>query len=284
VEISHTFLTEAFQFGLTDPAFNAPCVDASGAPIGNPAQVSPSNCNGITSFPNDAFLPGLLPFDLTRGGSLFLFNGHTDIKQEAFYGQDALTLHELTLNLGLRFDSYNGISSGNSLQPRIGASYLIKRTNTVLRGSYSRTFETPYNENLILSSSTGAGGLAANGILGPATAQSLKPGRRNQYNVGLQQGIGRYLVIDADYFWKYTHNAYDFNAILNTPITFPISWSQSKLDGIALRVNLANYKGLTAFFVAGHTRARYFPPETGGLFFNSDLPPPVLEKSAPSAK
>jgi hypothetical protein len=24
--------------------------------------------------------------------------------------------------------------------------------------------------------------------------------------------------------------------------------------------------------VAGHTRARYFPPESGGLFFNSDLP------------
>src|SRR5258708_31660628 len=28
--------------------------------------------------------------------------------------------------------------------------------------------------------------------------------------------------------------------------------------------------------VAGHTRARYFPPESGGLFFNSDLPSGVF--------
>src|ERR1700737_1951478 len=28
--------------------------------------------------------------------------------------------------------------------------------------------------------------------------------------------------------------------------------------------------------VAGHTRARYFPPETGGLFFNSNLPAGVF--------
>ena len=50
----------------------------------------------------------------------------------------------------------------------------------------------------------------------------------------------------------------------------------SKLDGVSLRINLANYKGLSAFMVAGHTRARFFPPESGGLFFNSDLPSGVF--------
>ena len=60
--------------------------------------------------------------------------------------------------------------------------------------------------------------------------------------------------------------------ILNTPVAFPISWNQSKLDGVSFRVNLSDYHGLSAFMIAGHTRARYFPPETGGLFFNSDLP------------
>ena len=274
-QFAHTFLTEAFQFGLTDPTFNAPCVDASGAPIGDPTPTDPANCNGVTSFPNDAFLPLLLPYDLTRGGQLFRFNGHTDIKQEALYGQDTISLGNLTLNLGLRFDNYNGIVGANALQPRVGLSYLIKPTNTVLRGSYSRTFETPYNENLILSSATGAGGLA-DGILGPASNNPLQAGRRNQYNLGLQQGIGKLIVIDADYFWKYTSNAYDFNVILDTPIAFPISWYKSKLDGLSLRVNLTDYKGLSAFMVAGHTRSRFFPPETGGLFFNSDIPEGVF--------
>src|SRR5207245_1243537 len=34
--------------------------------------------------------------------------------------------------------------------------------------------------------------------------------------------------------------------------------------------------GLSAFMVAGHTRARFFPPESGGLFFNSNLPSGVF--------
>jgi hypothetical protein len=245
VQFQHTFLTESFQFGITDPNFNDPA--------------------------SDGFLPGLLPFDLTRGGRLFNFRGHTDIKQEAAYAQDNISLHNLTLSLGLRFDNYDGISHDKSLQPRIGASYQVKRTNTVLRGSYTRNFETPYNENLVLSSATGAGGLA-DGILGEATAQSLKPGRRNQFDVGLQQGLGKLIVFDINYFNKRTTNAYDFNVILNTPITFPISWARSKIDGVSARINLTEYHGLTAFFVAGHTRARFFPPESGGLFFNSDLP------------
>ena len=249
VQFSHTFLTEAFKFGITDPNFNDP--------------ESPD------------FIPGLLPFDLTRGGSLFSFNGHTDIKQFAAYGQDSLTLKELTLMVGMRYDNYHGITHGQSFQPRLGASYMVKRTGTVLRASYTRSFETPYNENLILSSATGAGGLA-DGTLGSATAQALKPGQRTQFNLGFQQSIGKLLVLDVDYFNKRTKNAYDFNVILNSPIAFPISWDKSKIDGLSFRANVTNYKGFSAFVVAGHTRARFFPPESGGLFFNSDLPTGVF--------
>ena len=249
VQFSHTFLTEGFQFGITDPEFNDP--------------ESPD------------FLPGLLPFDLTRGGSPFAFHGYTDIKQEALFAQDSLTLGNATILLGVRFDNYDGITHDKALQPRLGVSYLIKRTNTVLRGAYTRNFETPYNENLILSSATGAGGLG-NGILGDTSNLPLRPGRRNQFNFGFQQALGSHLVLDGDYFYKHTNNAYDFNVLFNTSVTFPISWDQSKLDGVSARLNLTNYKGLSAFIVAGHTRARYFPPESGGLFFNSDLPAGVF--------
>jgi hypothetical protein len=250
-QASHTFLTENFNFGITDPAFNDPA--------------------------SAGFLPGLLPFDLTRGGQRFAFHGHSDIKQEALYAQDLLTVAKnLQISLGLRFDIYRGISQAQSLQPRLGFSYLFKRTNTVVRGSYIRTLETPYNENLVLSSAVGVGGLATGGGLGDISNQRLQAGRRNQVNFGLQQGLGKHIVIDGDYFWKHTQNGYDFNALLSTPITFPISWSLSKLDGVSVRANLTPYKNLSAFFVAGHTRARYFPPETGGLFFNSSLPAGVF--------
>jgi len=98
-----------------------------------------------------------------------------------------------------------------------------------------------------------------------ANAEPIRPGRRNQFNTGLQQAIGRYLLIDADYFWKYTHNAYDFDVLLNTTITFPIAWHNSKLDGVTGRISTTNLRGFQAYWTFGHTRARYFPPENGGL-------------------
>jgi hypothetical protein len=217
--------------------------------------------------PNPNLEPGLIPYDLTRGGSLFLFHGNGNVNQQAVYAQDQITWRNWTFNLGLRFDNYDGISTDNLFQPRAAVSYLIKSTNTVLKASFTRSLETPYNENLVLSSSTGGGGLEQN--LFGENSEALRPGHRNEYNAGLQQALGRYLQIDGSYFWKYTKNAYDFDTLLNTPITFPISWRKSKIDGVSLRLSTPNLHGFQAYTTLGHTRARFFGPETGGLIFNS---------------
>jgi hypothetical protein len=55
--------------------------------------------------------------------------------------------------------------------------------------------------------------------------------------------------------------------LLNTTITFPISWHNSKLDGVTGRVSTTDIHGFQAYWTFGHTRARYFPPENGGLLF-----------------
>ncbi len=136
----------------------------------------------------------------------------------------------------------------------------------MLRAAYSRTFETPFNENLLLSSATGGRRLAEN-VFGAKASYPIEPGFRNQFNAGLQQKIGHWLVFDADYFWKFTHNAYDFDVLFNTPITFPIAWHNSKIDGVTGRVSTINLHGFQASTTFGHTRARYFPPEDGGLIF-----------------
>lgn len=100
-----------------------------------------------------------MQFDLTGGGRAFNFNGHTDVKEEAAYAQDFISFkNNVTLNLGFRFDNYDAISHGNALEPRLGVFYLYKPTSTILRSSYTRTFETPYNENLVLSNATGING------------------------------------------------------------------------------------------------------------------------------
>jgi hypothetical protein len=244
----HTFLTENFNFGITDPNF----LPGLGCPNSNPA---PDPC---------AILP---PFDLTRGGALFPFRGRADIKEIAFYLQDTITKGNWAFNVGLRADLYRGIAHDWQPQPRVGLAYNIKKTSTIFRLSYSRVLETPFNENLVLAS-LGSQNPVVNAVFNGAGSQPFAPiraGQRSQFNAGFQQAFGRHLVVDADYLWKYTHNAYDFSAFANTPIFFPIAWNNSKIDGPSVRVSLPNYHGLTAFAVLAHVRARYFPPQVGGL-------------------
>jgi hypothetical protein len=272
VQVQVTPLSEAFRTGLTDPAFNSPCVDASGAPVGNASFTSSSQCAAAGYAENTAYQPALLPFDLTRGGALFQFRGATTIHEESAYLQDSITLGQFHLNLGLRYDHYAGLSNGSGIQPRTGITYQVRSTGIVLHVSYARVFLTPYNENLILSSATGAGGLA-NGSLGATSVQPLTPAQRNQFNVGLQQQLGSKLSVQAEYFWKFTGGAYDFNTILNTPLNFPIQFRKSKIDGALARVTLNNVHGFSAFSVLGHSRSRLFSPEIGGINFGTAYAP-----------
>ena len=263
IDLKQTRLLENFNFGITDATFNPVCVDQNGNAGGPDTLTNPAGCAeiGLTANPN--FSAGLLPFDLTRGGRLFVFHATGNIDQYAAYAQDAIAPGNFQFTLGLRVERYDGISTANGFEPRLGFAYRIKKTGTVLRAAYARTLETPFNENLLLSSLTGSGGLAQN-VFG-STSVPLQTGIRNQFNTGFQQALGRYLMVDADYFWKYTNNAYDFSTLLNTTITFPISWHNSKLDGVTGRVSTINLKGFQAYWTFGHTRARYFFPEAGGL-------------------
>jgi hypothetical protein len=187
------------------------------------------------------------------------------VKELALYIQDAITKGNWHFSLGIRGDIYNGLSTAQAAEPRLGVAYNIKRTNTVLRASYARIMETPFNENLVLSS-IGCLNPVLNPLLGCSATGStpLSPGRRNEYHAGLQQAFGRHLVFSGEYIWKYTHNAYDFSVLGNTPITFPIEWKKSKITGVAGRVNLTNFHGFTAFVVFSSVAARFFLPQLGG--------------------
>ncbi len=269
VQAMQTRLHENFSMGLTDYAFNPVCLNNNGDPLQLPNVANPRDCAKNGAVRNFDLLPGLVPYDLTRGGKLFQFTGAQNINQASTYIQDSIKFGDLQVQAGLRFDHYDGLTSNNGVQPRFGLSYLMKSTGTVLRAAYSRTFETPYNENLILSSGTGVGGLATNVFGGQSVA--LVPGTRNQFNAGLQQTITKHLMFDADYFWKFTTGAYDFDTLFNTPIQFPIQWKKSKIDGVSARIASLNIKGFQWITTMGHTRARYFGPETGGLIFNSGV-------------
>ena len=263
-----TFLDEDNRFGIVDPTLNFVCFNSDGSPNTTPSINNPSQCGGAQNpggSANPDFNPLLVGFDLTRNGTLFPFNGHTDVKLASLYAQDAISKGNWSFNFGLREDIYNGLTSHAEAQPRLGVAYNIKKTNTVLRVSYARLLETPFNENLVLSS-TGCANPVLNPLLSCVSnaATPFEPGWRNEFHAGLQQAFGRYVVFSGEYVWKYTHNAYDFGVFGSTPLTFPIEWHNSKIPGIAGRVSVPNFHGFSALFVFSSVAAHFYTPQIGG--------------------
>lgn len=260
---ANTFLRERDGLGIVAPHFNAPCVDANGNAVNGFS--APAQCAAAGYQPNTAFNPVLLPYDLTRGGVDYNYFGHADIKELALYLEDQIKAGNWMFNLGIRGDFYNGLTSARQAEPRIGLTYNVKRTSTVLRVSYARTLESPFNENLVLSSEGCANAVLSPLLLcSPGVGSTLQPGFRNEFHAGLQQAFGKNVVFSGDYIWKYTHNAFDFSVLGNTPITFPIDWHNSKIPGYALRLDVPNYHHITAFAVMSSVAARFFPPQVAG--------------------
>jgi hypothetical protein len=263
LQYTQTFLRERDDLGVVDPLFNAPCVNANGNP--QYGYTSTGQCGNATLQVNTAFNPVLLPYDLTRGGSLFDFYGHTDIKELALYAEDQIKTGNWLFNVGARYDRYNGLARAQQFEPRLGISYTVKRTGTVLRTSYARTLESPFNENLVLSSQ-GCGNDVLAPLLEctPGVSTTLQPGFRNEFHAGVQQQFTKHLVFSGEYIWKYTHNAFDFSVLGNTPITFPIDWHSAKIPGFALRLDVPTVHNFSAFVVMSSVAARFFPPQVAG--------------------
>ena len=239
-------IKEHFELGLTDPGLNDP--------------KSPD------------FNPNLAPYDLTRGGHLFVFDSKRAGSYYAGYIQDNVKLGNLTANVGVRYDSNNLPVKDTAFEPRVGAAYYIPASKTVFRASYNRVLYTPEFENILLSSSAEAAVLVP-----PVVKASRELGggellvhseRQNAYDFGIQQAIGSHLRLDADVWKRKSKFAGDQDQFENTGIVFPLAFTSGDLKGWNARLDLAQTMGLRGFLSIGHTKAVYVPPLTGGLFLD----------------
>ncbi|HTW79646.1 MAG TPA: TonB-dependent receptor [Terracidiphilus sp.] len=276
-----TWLREHDALGIVWNQYNSPCMDANGLPLAgfsyqdylNDCAAGPdgasANGNYLTA------LDGPLGnYDLTRGGSDYYWFGHTDVKELALYIEDQIKAGNWIFNLGMRGDLYNGLAVARQPEPRVGFGYTIKPSSTVLAVSYARTMETPFNENLVLSS-LGCTDPVLNPLLAcqPNVYARLQPGFRNEFHANFQQAFGKHAVVSGEYIWKYTHNAFDFSVLGNTPITFPIDWHNSKIPGYALRAEMPDTHGFSAYLVTSSVAARFYPPQIAGAGASSGVTP-----------
>jgi len=248
---------------------NPVCLNPDGSAYTGALITNPAQCTGQLS-PNPAFNPVLACVDLTRTGALpaangcpashsalYTFNGTGDIRETALFYQDTITLKNWSFNLGLRLDTYNGISQSAMLEPRLGLAYNVKATNTVIRASYARTMETPFNENLVLAS-LGCNDPVVNAImstLGACNPVPLVPGRRNEFHAGLQQASESTSLSMANTSGSaptvLTISA--CSALRRSPIHRVVQFQDS---GYAIRASIPNFHGFSAFVVMSSVAAR----------------------------
>ena len=247
INYEDTILTENDTFGIVDPTANAVCLNADGSPDTESAVDQSGELHRRSSRRIPSFIPLLACYDLTRTGPLPASDGcpnstsgsYTFQRPRRHQGAGAVRPgHHHAEELDLQPRAFAAIYTtaspcASQAEPRLGIAYNIKPTNTVLRVSYARTMETPFNENLVLAS-VGCNDPVINALMSvdPAapcvTTAPLSPGIRNEFHAGLPQAFGRYLVVDGEYIWKYTHKAYDFSVLGDTPITFPSSGRDRK--------------------------------------------------------
>ena len=182
------------------------------------------------------------------------------IKQQAFYVQDEIKAGQRHGQAGPARRPLRRPEPRKSLiQPRLGVSYAVPRTSTMLRASYGRTQETPYNENLVLSSSADAAVFGTGG-------EPLPPGKRDQVEGGVQQALR---ALD-----RRRRRATSTSTRPTPTISARCSTrrSSSRCPGIIRRSTASrrasissSIGGFSAFTVMGHTNAIFSPPGTGGI-------------------
>ena len=208
------------------------------------------------------------PINSFTASNPFLFNGNRTGRMLSAYVQDRFSpFRNFTIDAGLRYDNYKLIIQEDAFSPRIGVAYFIPRTQTTLRASYNRIFQTPPVENLLLASSSEAAALSPLAVLqGQAGTLPILPDKQHVYEVGAQQALSRFLRLNLTVYQKRITNFGDKDQFFDTGIIFPITISSGRVTGEELRLETSEIRGFRAFASYANARAYGVTPINGGLF------------------
>lgn len=197
---------------------------------------------------------------------IYSFKGHAADREQAAYGQDTIHFGDLNVNLGLRFDHYDFLVDQTAWSPRLGIAYMFKPLQIVLHASYDRTFGTPPFENLLVSSSILApGSRFRDGVYLP-----VRPSQGNYYEVGLSKAVGRNVRLDASWFLRNVRNFEDDDLLLNTGVSFPITFYKGEVKGTEVKLEVPHWGRFSGFVGYANTTGLGQYPISGGLFLDAD--------------
>jgi len=191
----------------------------------------------------------------------FSFIGNRpDLEQSAFV-QDLIRLGNWTVSAGVRWDHYQLIVNQNAVSPRLGVSRYFASHELLVHAAYDRVFQTPSFENVLLSSSPSVVVLNPNVLRLP-----VEPSHGDYYEAGITKGFMGKLSLDVNGYFRDVNNFADDDLLLNTPVSFPITFRKAKIYGVEGKVNIPRWGKLSGFVSYSYMVGSAYFPVTGGLF------------------
>ncbi len=195
----------------------------------------------------------------------FTFYEHAPDREQGVFGQDDLHWKNLTLSGGLRFDHYDLLVNQVGWSPRAGIAVYWPQTGIVFRAAYDRVFQTPAFENLLVSSSPLVTSLSDQVLRLP-----VEPARGNYYQAGFGRGFFGHVSLNSNFFWRRYHNYPDDNLLLNTGVSFPISFALANIYGVETKLDIPHWGRFSGYASWTNSRGNGYFPATGGLFLGDD--------------
>jgi hypothetical protein len=169
------------------------------------------------------------------------------------------------ISAGLRFDHYGFVVHDSAVSPRFGVSRFVSSLNLLLHASYDRVFQTPAMENLLLASSQELDSV------NPVVLRIPVPvARANYYEGGLTKSFFGKFRLDANVFRRDFHNYSDDDVLLQTGVSFPISFAKARIFGEEVRLDVPHWGRISGFVSYANQSGIGRGPINGGLFLGSD--------------
>ena len=195
----------------------------------------------------------------------FNFYSHAPDREQSAFGQDEIHWKNFAVNAGLRFDHYDLLVKQVGWSPRIGIAYYVPKLKTNLHASYDRVFQTPPFENLLVSSSPAVGSLNPLFLRLP-----VQPARANYYEAGFGNALFGHVRVTGNFFWRRYHNYPDDDLLLNTGVSFPITFALANIYGEEAKVEIPRWGRLSGYISWTNERGNGYFPATGGLFLGDN--------------
>ncbi len=195
----------------------------------------------------------------------FAFRDRGADREGSTYAQDTYRFHNFTATAGLRWDAYTLRVSENAFSPRLGLSFYWPQLKILFHASYDRVFQTPAIENLLLASSPALASLSDAVLRLP-----VKPSQGNFYEIGMTKAVADHVRLNVNAFRRAVGDFADDDLLLNTGVSFPITFSRAEIHGIEVRLDVPHWGPFAGSLSYSNQTGTGFLPITGGLFLGEE--------------